>query len=305
MLCNGIKECVTIKKSGQPSEKIQKRLILYSKIDLYNKWIKATKSETIPSLPFFIKLQPKQCIDAGKPGTHNICVCSTHQNIKLKLAVIRPDLYYKEVIQSGVCSSYEEKCMLSKCSDCPNEDGIRKFLGFGIKNEDTKMVSYMQWSTEDEKGSLKRVSLEDRTEPFNVVFNSLIVDVMKMKQHHYVSHRQSEFYAYSRKNIEKSIGVITMDFAENYQFIAQNSTQGYYFNNTSATLFTVVLYYKEESGDEIKKQSFCVISNSGEHQAASVHAFLQPVLEELREKYHWIKSLKYFSDGAPTQFKNR
>jgi hypothetical protein len=31
----------------------------------------------------FSELRPKQCVLAGSSGTHSVCVCTTHQNMKL------------------------------------------------------------------------------------------------------------------------------------------------------------------------------------------------------------------------------
>lgn len=306
MLCSGIIECISVKKPGESSEKIQKRLVLYDLKDLYKNWIEKTQSKVIPCFAFFVSLKPTECLTAGKPGTHNICVCAAHQNFKLKLASVRSDLHYKQLIEFGVCSTEKEKCMLYSCSDCKTKDNIKLFLRSDINVEDTKIIHYMQWTQDtkdDEK--LKRISLIEFSEPLDKVLDSLLDDFEKLKEHHFIANQQSDYYAFSRKHFENNNGVLTMDFAENYAFISQNSTQGFYFNNTSASLFTVVLYYKEENGESVKKQSFCVISNSSVHQAYSVNAFLEPVLQEIKQKYPWIKILKYFSDGAPTQFKNK
>lgn len=156
MMCSGTKECITLKEAGQSSKKVQKRLILYDLKNLYSKWVEETTPTTVPCLAFFTKLKPIQCSFAGEPGTHNICVCAIHQNIKLKLAAIRPDLNYKEVIASGVCSIENRNCMLGDCSDCPKEEAMENFLKTGIDMTNSKVIKYLQWSTKDEDGSSKR-----------------------------------------------------------------------------------------------------------------------------------------------------
>lgn len=305
MLCSGVKECITIKEPEKSPKKIQKRLILYDLKDLYHKWINETDVNSIPCLAFFTRLKPAQCFFAGDPGTHNVCVCAVHQNLKLKLAAVRPDLNYKEVIESVVCSIDNRNCMLNNCSNCPRLESMRAFLSVSINIADTKITKYLQWSKDDGSGSLKRITLDEFSEPFNVVFESLINNFLSMLTHHYIAYAQSDYYALCREQVEQDTGILTMDFAENYAFIAQNSTQGHYFNNTHATLFTLVLYYKDEDSDQVKKNSFCVISDSTTHQAYSVNELLKPVIAEIKEKYPWIRKLNYFSDGAPTQFKNK
>ena len=36
----------------------------------------------------FAELRPKECVLAGASGTHNVCVCTIHQNVKLMLSAI-------------------------------------------------------------------------------------------------------------------------------------------------------------------------------------------------------------------------
>ena len=76
------------------------------------------------------------------------------------------------------------------------------------------------------------------------------------------------------------------------------------FCNVQATLFMAVLYYKDASQDNVLFKSFCVISDSTIHQAYSVHAFQEAILNEMKKEFPWIKKLIYYSDGAPTQLKN-
>ena len=33
----------------------------------------------------FAELRPKECVIAGSSGTHSVCVCTTHQNVKLMM----------------------------------------------------------------------------------------------------------------------------------------------------------------------------------------------------------------------------
>lgn len=309
MLCSGIKECVTVKHSDDSKEKIQKRLILTDLKDLYNRWKQETEHSKIPCLAFFVSLKPKQCLYAGDPGTHNICVCAIHQNFKLKLSSLGSDISYKDFLASGVCSIDNRKCMLNECSECPSKEGMRNFLMAGLDNVDgSKTVKFLQWTkveTGKDDKKMERVSLQEICETFDVVLEDLIMESVDLKKHHYIARKQSDYYAWCRKNVEKDSGIITMDFAENFEFIAQNSIQAYFFNNSHATLFTVVLYYKDQNSNEVKKKSFCIISDIDTHEAYVVHAFIEPIVTEIKTNYPFIKSLKYFSDGAPQQFKNK
>lgn len=182
------------------------------------------------------------------------------------------------------------------------------FIRNNLNIDSTRTVTFLQWSkvnqgSEDNK--MERVSLKEFSEPFDAAVEGLIEAAADLKKHHFIANKQSDYYAWCRKNVEKDFGVITMDFAENYEFISQNSIQAYFFNNSHATLFTVVLYYLDQTSNDVKKKSFCVISDSDKHEAYSIHALVQPIISEIKEKYSFIKTLKYFSDGAPQQFKNK
>ena len=56
------------------------------------------------------------------------------------------------------------------------------------------------------------------------------------------------------------------DFAENYAFVIKNSTQSLHWNNNQATVFTVVVYYKQN--DELKHVSIAVISDNLNHDTS-------------------------------------
>ena len=47
----------------------------------------------------FCSLQPKWCVPAGPKGTHSVCVCTIHQNVKLILGAIGLEKLYYEIIE--------------------------------------------------------------------------------------------------------------------------------------------------------------------------------------------------------------
>ena len=96
-----------------------------------------------------------------------------------------------------------------------------------------------------------------------------------------------------------------MDFAEKYGCIVQDSTQGFYFNNKSAIVHPVVAYYKDPKENKIKLQSFCIISDTTKQTASTVHIFLENVLNIIKSDFPWIKNVSYYTDGSPTQYKNK
>ena len=79
----GKKDYVSI---GQNLHK-QKRLVLCNLSELYSAF-----RDKYPNIKIgfskFCTLRPKWCVLAGSPGTHSVCVCSTHQNAVLLVDAI-------------------------------------------------------------------------------------------------------------------------------------------------------------------------------------------------------------------------
>ena len=78
------------------------------------------------SLSTFIVLRPPQCILAGPKGTHNVCVCKIHGNIRLKLNGLKQELLrkkisfdvtYRDYLNDMVCSNVTADCFLSNCKN--------------------------------------------------------------------------------------------------------------------------------------------------------------------------------------------
>lgn len=312
-LCSGMKECINIKDKDGLKISVQKRMLLYNLKDLYINWINSTSHEIVPCLVFFCQLKPKQCVFPGDPGTHSICVCSIHQNLKLKLSAINPNVYYRDAISVSVCSIENKECMLHICEQCPthnnNVDPIIEFVSNGIDVDEMGDVKYSIWTTlsasnnKSDTSTISRISLVEFEEPFKQVLRSTAKDIYDMTSHHFISQKQKEYYCFSRDNVDDDTGVLCMDFAENYAPIAQESVQAFYFNNQTVTLFTAVLYYKSRITNEVECQSYCVISDTSIHQAYSVHIFLEAIINHIKSAYSTIKRLLEWSDGAPTQFK--
>lgn len=118
-ICPGAKEFVSIKNSetGQ-REHIQKQMLLFNLREIFDEWKKENPSIKI-GFSAFANLRPKECVLAGSPGTHTVCVCAQHQNIKLKLIAISNDLSYKDLMSVAVCNTNNTMCMLHDCSACP------------------------------------------------------------------------------------------------------------------------------------------------------------------------------------------
>lgn len=114
-MCPGAKEFISTKnlETGK-KEHIQKRLLLFNVRDLYEEW-KKELPETVgkaPGFSTFASLRPPYCVLAGSPGTHTVCVCTHHQNVKLKVKALADNSITSNTLMSAiVCSIEERECI--------------------------------------------------------------------------------------------------------------------------------------------------------------------------------------------------
>ena len=81
----------------------------------------------------FCKLTPKWCITTNSSGSHNVCVCTHHQNVKLLVDATKLNESYKELMERLVCSRENSECMLHQCDQCPGVDNLKTFLEGSFK----------------------------------------------------------------------------------------------------------------------------------------------------------------------------
>ena len=89
-MCPGKKDCVSTRNTDG-SKRVQKRLLLAYISEMY-----ANFKAEFPSLKIefstFVLLRPKWCMPVGVAGSHNVCVCTYHQNVKLMLNTVNTSL---------------------------------------------------------------------------------------------------------------------------------------------------------------------------------------------------------------------
>ena len=58
---------------------------------------------------------PKWCVLAGSSGTHSVCVCTYHQDMKLLLAPL--NVTYQELFALIVYDINNKECMVHRCPE--------------------------------------------------------------------------------------------------------------------------------------------------------------------------------------------
>lgn len=304
-ICPGLRQSV-ISRDLTTGEKTyaQKRMLLYTLHDLYKNFIDDYKGdEALPKFSYFVSLKPQECVYAGDPGTHTICVCVEHENIKMKLAAITNQITYRDLLVSAVCDVDDHSCMLHECKKCPQVMGMRKLWdNLNISSEET--ITFQCWTSDGSRASLTTKSQDSCS-----FLADLFEEIWNLTTHHFIAEAQKNYLAYCKDELKEDTAIVIQDFAENYSFIIQRSVQAFYYNNAQATLHPFVVYYKNptdcEKKGQLQHQCFCVISDTTDHLAYTAYAFQEKLIEATSAQLPWIKNFIYFSDGAPTQYKNK
>ena len=98
----GRKDYVSVSE-GEGRVHKQKRLVLCNLRELYAIFKDQHPSDHI-GFSKFASLRPKHCVLAGASGTHTVCVCTYHQNVKLMIHAAELNKSHKDIIAQALCS---------------------------------------------------------------------------------------------------------------------------------------------------------------------------------------------------------
>lgn len=300
----GIKDKISVREGLERISK-SKRLLLWGLQDAYELF-RNENSEIEISFSKFASLRPKECVLAGSAGTHNVCVCMIHENVRLMCKPISNILHLKdekELLKKVSCSKNSYNCALHKCTDC--EDIAAAYKENILNILDTAAVhniSYDQWLMQDRYGIVTISKSTDRyaEELFNQTIN-------KLKLHHFIAQNQSQFLKDKKSNLLPGEYIFIMDYSENYSMVNQNEIQAAHFDKIQATIHPIVAYFKNEKG-ELKNLSFVIISDHLTHNTVAVHMFQKKCIDFINHHtniYPAISKIIYFTDGSAAQYKNK
>jgi hypothetical protein len=281
---------------------IQKKLILLNLKELHQLF--KTDHPTLKvSFSKFASLRPQHCILAGAAGTHSVCVCKYHQNVKLMIEGANFKSYnptlatYQDFLSEVLCNPPTSSCYLDGCcKSCPGLENLQESLLDLMTENCVEEIKYKQWSAVD------RSSLDTHTKKLSLFIETFCVQLKELLPHHFVAKQQGKFLQTLKEELPEGEVVTICDFSENYTFVIQDSVQGYYFANEQATIHPFVSYYKD--GEELKVLSQVVVSDYMKHGKDAVYAFLKDHISLLKQKVPGLAKVHYFSDGASAQYKN-
>ena len=180
---------------------------------------KESEPEFLISYSKFAQLRPKYCILPGSPGTHSVCVCTIHQNVKLMLDAINipvltknsdiPITNYKDCLSHIICKNFDPNCYLDKCLNCPGTTKFRKCLLELLDNSSISHVQCSLWSATD------RSTLVTQTMKVDEFVNEFCYKLEILKSHSFIAKQQTSFINEKKKNLKKGEVIVMFDFSEN------------------------------------------------------------------------------------------
>ena len=292
----GKKDFVSTKVEGKRVH-VQKRLVLNNLREVYREFKEKFPARKV-GFSKFAELRPKHCVLAGASGTHSVCVCTIHQNVKLMMYV--PNLpTYHHCLAMIMCNPPLPKCYLGECDECPGVAQLKEELITLLDENDIGQIIYKQWMATD------RSTLETFCAPPEE-FVETCEKLELLRPHSFIASEQASFYIKCKSSLQPGEILVTVDFSENYSFILQDAAQGFHWNNSQATLHPFVAYFVDR--EELRHLSYVIISDCLHHDTTAVYLFQKcfiAFLKSFLNKELQPKNVIYFSDGAASQYKNR
>ena len=303
----GKKDTKSVRLDDGKREQRQKRMLLANLKEIYAEFKNKYPEERI-GFSKFAELKPTECILAGESGTHSVCVCVIHQNVKLILSdtkiknfVLQGDQIssYRDFLSAIMCQPPSPKCHLNECEKCPGINNVKDKLFKYFENEMIDTITCKQWII-----SHKSCRLETITNDVEDFVDTFCDQLYDLNRHDFIAKKQAAFYADKKESLAKDEILITLDFAENYSCLIQDAAQSYHWSTPQATIHPMVIYYRKDN--QLKHKSITFISNCLNHDAALVYAFQKKLIEYLKgeELFKNVKRISYHSDGAGNQYKN-
>ena len=77
----------------------------------------------------FCELRLKNYITVGSLGSHSVCICKIHQNVKLIISALPliDKVTYHNILEKLVCSTESKLCMLHRCKNCPGTSALQYY----------------------------------------------------------------------------------------------------------------------------------------------------------------------------------
>lgn len=203
---------------------------------------------------------------------------------------------YNDCLEAVICPEPSADCYLGHCSDCPNMEVLSDFLKDLFDDHEIDEIGYCEWV------SKPRTNLQTVTQCASEFVEHFCEKIQGLLPHSFIAKEQAAFLRDLKATLPENEFIVVCDFAENYAFVVQDAAPGFHWNNSQATVYPVVMYYKSQG--ELCHKSLVVISDCLTHDSIAVYVYSKIVVEYIKTLSDVVSKIHYISDGAPQQFKN-
>ena len=131
--------------------------------------------------------------------------------------------------------------MFYLCENYPDLTNLSNYLKNIFEDndfDDDDKINYKQWVATD-RTTLAWIQLT--VDEFIQTATEIICNLC---HHHFIKDPPASYLRDSKENFDNKACIILTDFAENYSFIIQDAIQGFYWQNSQATLHPFAVFYR-------------------------------------------------------------
>ena len=238
------------------------------------------------SLSQFCKLRPRH-VKLTSLISRNTCLCTTHQNMALKLKCLRSVNVHispnPEVVSKAV-----------------NLEQMKTLLS-GIVDEDVEFESWQRVVCKDGKYRMRIVKTNQQLQEFML---STMKQYELFLQHVERVRHQYRSAAELKAKLPINEVAVQMDFAENFACQSADEIQSAYWNSTNVTLHPVVAHRQSLPGN-IEHKNYVFVSDVNQHNSRAVVAIIQKLVPLIKADLPTVTKIHYWTDSPTSQYRNR
>lgn len=204
--------------------------------------------------------------------------------------------HYTDCLALIMCPNSSSECYLGTCTNCPGTKNLQDFLEKIFDENDIDSITYKYWA------SKPRTSLTTVVKDFSQFVAEFCEKLKSLLPHSFIAKEQATFVRTLKESLGNDEFLVVCDFAENYSFVVQDAVPGFHWNNSQATIYPVVIYFK--SGGVVDHRSLVIISDCLTHDSVSVYVYTKIIIDFIKSISSTAFKVFYVSDGEPQQFKN-